>query len=162
MVDGTRGMQSILLAGKNIKGQRDAGDVVQFINNSMMRCVGVECKHRQNERREMGLGDGVMVFSFRTLKQKNATANHRVDGKELLFDSDPTEFCGSIVRPTRILICTSVSKVRKRDSTCRKTKETPPSLPSYLTNAAATVVPRTKCTQTIELHPPPSLVGPVL
>ncbi|CAM9467978.1 unnamed protein product, partial [Ectocarpus sp. 4 AP-2014] len=37
MVDGTRGMQSILLAGKNIKGQRDAGDVVQFINNSMMR-----------------------------------------------------------------------------------------------------------------------------
>ncbi|CAM9177814.1 unnamed protein product, partial [Ectocarpus fasciculatus] len=37
MVDGTRGMQSILLAGENIKGQRDAGDIVQFINNSMMR-----------------------------------------------------------------------------------------------------------------------------
>lgn len=39
MIDGTRGMQSLLVSGQNIMGQRDAGDVVQFINSSMMRCV---------------------------------------------------------------------------------------------------------------------------
>lgn len=38
MIDGTRGMQSLLVSGQNIKGQRDAGDVVQFINSSMIRC----------------------------------------------------------------------------------------------------------------------------
>lgn len=55
MVDGTRGMQSILLAGKNIKGQRDAGDIVQFINNSMMRCVGAKTDRPGGG--EMSLGD---------------------------------------------------------------------------------------------------------
>lgn len=59
MVDGTRGMQSILLAGKNIKGQRDAGDVVQFINNSMMRCVGVETGGPRGG--DMGLDDGFFI-----------------------------------------------------------------------------------------------------
>ncbi|CAM9396720.1 unnamed protein product, partial [Scytosiphon promiscuus] len=37
MVDGTRGMQSLLISGDNIRGQRDAGDVIQFINSSGMR-----------------------------------------------------------------------------------------------------------------------------
>eukprot|EP00903_Cladosiphon_okamuranus_P015453 g14271.t2 len=37
MIDGTRGMQSLLVSGQNIRGQRDAGDVVQFINSSMIR-----------------------------------------------------------------------------------------------------------------------------
>lgn len=39
MVDGSRGMQSVLITGENIRGQRDAGDMVQFINSSNMRWV---------------------------------------------------------------------------------------------------------------------------
>lgn len=39
MVDGTRGMQSLLISGDNIRGQRDAGDVVQFVNSSGLRYV---------------------------------------------------------------------------------------------------------------------------
>lgn len=39
MVDGTRGMQSLLVRGANIMGSRDAGDVMGFINHSNLRCV---------------------------------------------------------------------------------------------------------------------------